>query len=361
MPEFREYKGSAAVAIVSFRRILFYQFGAPWLGLLAAAHALAYRVQSPNAGTVDAARAGFLLVFGFIVSVFIAILGPVFLDGRSARASIRPWMSVLPVGPFARSFGAAAGSAAAALAVMSCFIVSILQFGGAPALRLSQQLRIMNAEVAEMRAPGSEVSLIISDPREFIIKLAPRIGFSWGYGDPDPAEFRVETKQQNSTADFNIQLRSRKAAWIGGRDGATPWRGGDGDVLLKITKKDGPLVFWPEGSISLESPPMGWAEFLVSYYFYVALSLFILAAAGAACAAALEGPFAAAAGATIVFITFAAPPPWMGQAMGIARLLDIEGWWIGARAAPAWIHIAHAGALGIVILISAASLRRRFH
>lgn len=322
--------------------------------MVIAAALTASRIRAALPANDAPSQAGFFITSGLLISIFVAFAAPLWFSGPARADGKHSWLAALPLSPLARVAGPACAGAAAAFAVFCLFCAAEGAIWGASAIHVTERrnfARFTGGPIGPMRAPGDSLTIKCNISPGELLNLSPRIGYAIGYGDPNPVNFSIRRTDLTSGAETTFTIRSRARHSLA-LDGA-------GNAEFKITRmSEGPVAFWPENSIWTSSPPLRSDELLLIYLPPILLVYLTFSAFSIFTSSFLSRPFAIAACLAFFFSAFLAPPVRARNALGIERILDIQGWWTGDHAAPGALEFLHVASL-ILILIILSALRFR--
>lgn len=348
------WTGPVALVLTATRRVVFFNFGIPWIITIILIGIAAMRAAPASAANADSARAGFMITAGFFVTSIVTLFSPIALFGRPATGSRPGWISSLPFSPVARAVAPALAGAAAGFLLILLFFLALLPLGGPEKLDISQKLQIASTPADHLKLKGESVAFSFDAPAGSWAEISPRIGYAWGYGDPTPVTLAWKAVCGEVTKELKFTIRSRQTRRIELH--------GNGVHNITITRlDDGPVVFWPEGSVFVTSAVLGWSGWILQFSAPFLLYLLFLASAGSACAAALARPYAMGLAFSIFFASLFAPAEWMRGITGIAGLLDSTGWWSGVVATPSPIIYIRVIICCILLLGAATFARSKYH
>jgi hypothetical protein len=338
---------------ITARRILGAGRGLPWILWIAASALLARSNSAVDPGATASLRAGTHLLMATAAAFGVALFAPLAILGLSHGKPTDLLLASRPLGAAARGAGIAAGAAAAAAVVFLGFLAALPLAGGAIGGELRPRMLVLPARSDELRAAGSSVDFELDAPAGALsLVLAPRIGFAWGYGDPNPVRLEARVTQEDVVITTPLTLRGRERAALAI---ARPGR-----VALRITKVgEGPLVRFPEGSLVIAGAPMGTLTAGLALLARIACVLWLCACAAAAFSLLLDRPVAAFASAAFAVVVLAAGLPAIRDALGVGSILPVgdllDGWMPPFPAAAALRCLAGSA----LFLVFAAAIRRR--
>ena len=214
----------------------------------------------------------------------VALFAPLAILGLSHGKPTDLLLASRPLGAAARGAGIAAGAAAAAAVVFLGFLAALPLAGGAIGGELRPRMLVLPARSDELRAAGSSVDFELDAPAGALsLVLAPRIGFAWGYGDPNPVRLEARVTQE----DVVITTPSLFAGASGRR-----WRSRGPAASRSGSRKLGkaPRAI-PEGSLVIAGAPMGTLTAGLALLARIACVLWLCACAAAAFSSSSTAPW----------------------------------------------------------------------
>jgi hypothetical protein len=349
---FEPIGASLRFAVIVIRRILGFGFGVPWVLLFGAIAYLSLRIASVDPSQSGGSGCHVTITAGFLIASCLAALAPIVYFGHRRGRPIDWLVATRPIHPVARSTGPALGTAAAATLLFVAMIVIADAIHGLPSMGLRDWLGDVALQPTELTAPGSQAVGSLTARAGDELRLAPRIGFMGGYGDPNPATIRVSLEGPGSPLEREATLRGREPVYLALES--------TGTSTLRVTRVGpGPRLRWFAGSAGVVSPPQGLPFFLARLGPAAALALLQFAAAAACFAAWLQIPIACACSATWLFVALASPLDGMRRALGVAPLLGPASVPEGCIPPMPVLSVVQVLSITVLLFIVAGLKRRR--
>ncbi|MFN0206603.1 MAG: hypothetical protein ACKVS6_09870 [Planctomycetota bacterium] len=347
--------GWIPLAWIIARRILTSWFGVLWAGVLAAFVYLAFRVGALDTERANGEACAFLCISGLLVAACVAAFAPIVYFGKRDGRPVDGFYGSRPLGAMDRALGPLGGALLAAFVIFIVFIISAQLSFGIQSLNLRKSREILQFAAAELRAANDTLSLdmIVREPSE--LRVAPRLGFASGYGEPNPVTLQISIlatlPPANAPVVKELTIQGREVSYL-----QIPVCHRAQLIIKKIG--DGPLVRWSAGTLAVVSSPDSFGVLLDRYLLTVLLLLLQISAMAALLSAILEVPVAMLASATHLFVLFLAPSQTMRNFMGALQLLDAEGFARGAVRSLTIESVARTVAISMVCIFIAIFFRR---